>query len=59
MLRATFAISLLVLCLAAAFAQQGAGTISGVVTDSQDAAVAGAAVQVTHGETGQVFRTRN
>ena len=58
MLRATFAISLLLFSSGAVLAQQGAGTISGIVTDSQNAVVAGASVQVTHAETGQVFRTK-
>ena len=58
MLRATFAISLILFSSGAVFAQQGAGTISGIVTDSQNAVVAGASVQVTHAETGQVFRTK-
>ena len=41
MLRATYAISF-VFCCSAAYAQQGTGTISGIVTDSQNAIVGGA-----------------
>src|SRR5215218_8444111 len=57
MLRATYAISI-VLCCSAAYAQQGTGTISGIVTDSQNAIVGGASVQVTQVETGQAFKTQ-
>jgi hypothetical protein len=37
-------------------AQQGTGTISGIVTDAQDAVVVGAQVEVVHLETGATFR---
>lgn len=38
-------------------AQQSTGTISGTVTDAQDAVVVGAQVEVAHLDTGAVFRT--
>ncbi len=38
-------------------AQQSTGTISGTVTDAQDAVVVGAQVEVAHLDTGSVFRT--
>ncbi|MEZ5400846.1 MAG: TonB-dependent receptor [Bryobacteraceae bacterium] len=41
---------------AAAFAQQGAGTITGTVTDQQDAVVAAAAVQIRNTNTNATFR---
>src|SRR5262245_12319196 len=39
-------------------AQQGSGTISGIVTDPQNAAVAGADVRVRNVGTNSVFRTK-
>lgn len=38
------------------FAQQGSGTITGTVTDQQGASIVGAKVQITHVDTGSVFR---
>ncbi|MFN7924629.1 MAG: TonB-dependent receptor [Bryobacteraceae bacterium] len=43
---------------AAAMAQQGTGTISGIVTDPQDAVAAGAEVRVRNVATNSMFRTR-
>ncbi|MEX2260975.1 MAG: TonB-dependent receptor [Bryobacteraceae bacterium] len=40
------------------FAQQGGGTISGSVTDPQDAVIAGAAVEIRNTATNATFRTR-
>ena len=40
------------------FAQQGTGTISGTVTDPQDAIIASARVEVANVDTGALFRTR-
>src|SRR4029450_1684593 len=57
LLRATFAFSF-VFCCSALLAQQGTGTISGIVTASQNAVVGGASVQVTQVETGQAFKTQ-
>ena len=42
-----------------AFAQQGRGTIQGLVTDTSGAAVPGATVAVTNNATNQVFRTES
>jgi len=52
-----FALSLLIACTLAV-AQQSTGTISGTVTDSQDAAIAGARVEVANVDTGAIFRTQ-
>ncbi len=48
---------LLALTACSAFAQQATGTITGYVTDSQDAAVPAAKVEVLNADTGAVFRT--
>ena len=42
-----------------AFGQQSTGVITGLVTDSQDAAVPAAKVEVFHVETGATFRTES
>ncbi|MBM3767343.1 MAG: TonB-dependent receptor [Acidobacteria bacterium] len=42
-----------------AYGQQSTGVISGLVTDSQDAAAPGAKVEVFHVETGATFRTES
>ncbi|MEZ5354602.1 MAG: TonB-dependent receptor [Bryobacteraceae bacterium] len=47
---------LFVLFCTSAFAQQGAGTISGTVTDQQDAVVAGANIQIRNTDTNAIFR---
>jgi hypothetical protein len=49
----------LVLLSSSAVAQQGTGTITGTVTDQQDAVVAGAAVQVRNTGTNSVFRAQS
>jgi hypothetical protein len=41
-----------------ALAQQGTGTLSGTVTDSQDAVISSARVEVANIDTGAVFRTQ-
>ena len=41
-----------------AFAQQGTGTLSGTVTDPQDAVIASAKVEVSNIDNGAVFRTQ-
>ncbi|MBM3724527.1 MAG: TonB-dependent receptor [Acidobacteria bacterium] len=48
----------LLTALAAAWGQQGTGTISGVVTDPQDAVIAGAELRVRNTGTNSVFRAR-
>jgi len=50
-------LSLAGLAALAAFAQSGSGTISGTVTDPQDATISGAAVEVKNTATNAVFRT--
>lgn len=40
-------------------AQQGTGTISGTVTDAQDAVVVGADIEIVNPDTGSVFRTKS
>lgn len=47
-----------ILTAGALFAQQGSGTIAGIVTDPQNAAVAGADVRVRNTGTNSVFRTK-
>jgi hypothetical protein len=44
---------------ASAFAQQAVGTISGTITDQQDAVVPGAAIQVRNAGTNAVFETKS
>jgi len=56
MLKSALAL-LALLCLPLA-AQQGTGTISGLVTDSQDAVVVAADVEVVNQDTGAIFRTK-
>ena len=50
-------LSLVVLFAFAAWAQVTTGRLEGTVTDPQGAAVPGAQVKVTNGETGQIFDT--
>lgn len=57
MLRNAFA--LLLLALLPLAGQQGTGTISGIVTDSQDAVVVGADVEVANVDTGALFRAKS
>ena len=49
--------TLFLLAVAIAFAQQGTATISGTVTDPQDAAIGGATVQIRNTATGAEFRS--
>ncbi|MBM3747748.1 MAG: TonB-dependent receptor, partial [Acidobacteria bacterium] len=51
-------ILLTALCVASLCGQQGTGTISGTVTDAQQALVVGARIEVVQVGTGSVFRTR-
>ena len=52
------ALSLLILLALPLAAQQGTGTISGTVTDAQDAVVTGADVEVANLDTGAVFHAK-
>ena len=51
-------LAILLLAPIFAFAQQGTGTISGTVTDPQDALIAAAKVEIVNVGTSVVFRTK-
>ncbi len=53
-----FRLAILFFAPLVAFAQQSTGTLSGTVTDPQDAVIASAKVEVANIDTGAVFRTQ-